>query len=184
MAERDGRAVFLDRDGTIVEDPGFLHEPARVRLLPGAADAIARLNRAGYVVVTVSNQSGIARGHYDEAAYHAVQRRLEELLAERAAGLDGSYFCPHYPPVSGPCRCRKPGTRLFDDARRALDIDFTRSWWIGDRVSDVAPARPLGGRGVLVLTGEGPRHREQARVVGAAVAADLAAAVTAILPPG
>src|SRR5690242_11007332 len=91
-----GRAVFLDRDGTIVEDspPGFLHEPARVRLLPGAGPAIRRLNEGGWTVVTVSNQSGIARGLYDAAAYEAVQRRLTQLLAAQHARVDAAYFCP------------------------------------------------------------------------------------------
>jgi D-glycero-D-manno-heptose 1,7-bisphosphate phosphatase len=184
MADQPQGAVFLDRDGTIVHDPGFLHEPAGVQLLPGAGEAIARLNHAGLIVVTVSNQSGIARGHYDAAAYDAVQRRLDELLAAHDARLDAAYFCPHYPPVSGPCRCRKPGVQLFEQARDALGIDFGRSWWIGDRVSDVAPARELGGRGVLVLTGEGARHRTHARAVDAAIAVHLGAAVDAILPAG
>jgi len=182
MVEQPRGAAFLDRDGTIVHDPGFLHDPAGVRLLPGAGEAIARLNRAGLLVVTVSNQSGIARGHYDAAAYHAVERRLDELLAAHDARLDAALFCPHFPPISGPCRCRKPGLQLFEQARDALGIDFGQSWWIGDRVSDVAPARVLGGRGILVLTGEGSRHRKQAHAVDAAIAPSLAAAVDAILP--
>ncbi|MGH7700902.1 MAG: D-glycero-alpha-D-manno-heptose-1,7-bisphosphate 7-phosphatase [Gemmatimonadales bacterium] len=181
MAEGDCRAVFLDRDGTIVHDPGFLHEPRKVRLLPGTAHAIARLNTAGYLVITVSNQSGIGRGHYGAAEYHAVQRRMTELLAAHGARLDGAYFCPHYPPLTGPCECRKPGTRLFQDAAQALAIDFARSWWVGDRVSDVAPARRLGGRGILVLTGDGTLHQGQARALGAAIAPDLDAAVDLVL---
>jgi len=106
MPER--RAVFLDRDGTIVEDPppGYLHEPGKVRLLPGAAEAIRRLNTAGFLVVTVSNQSGIARGMYTVAEYAAVQRRLGELLTAHGARLDGAYFCPHHPDLTGPCDCR------------------------------------------------------------------------------
>jgi D-glycero-D-manno-heptose 1,7-bisphosphate phosphatase len=177
----EGRpAVFLDRDGTIVHDPGFLHRAEDVRLLPGAGAAIARLNSAGYAVVSVSNQSGIGRGTYAEAHYHAVQARLAERLADDGAHLDASYFCPHYPAADGPCDCRKPGTRLFEAARAALHLDFTKSWWVGDRVSDVAPARALGGRALLVLTGEGLRHREQARVLGVTAARDLAGAVRAI----
>jgi D-glycero-D-manno-heptose 1,7-bisphosphate phosphatase len=181
MAEPRQPAVFLDRDGTLVHDPGFLHRPEDVRLLPGAGPAVARLNAAGFLAVAVSNQSGIGRGLYDEAAYHAVQRRLVELLAAHGARLDGAFFCPHYPPVTGPCDCRKPGTRLFEDAQAALAIDLARSWWVGDRVSDVAPARALGGRGILVLTGEGARQRCQAEAAGADVAPDLAGAVAAIV---
>lgn len=179
MAER--RAAFLDRDGTIVVDPAYLHEPERVRFLPGSAEAIHRLNAAGFAVVTVTNQSGIARGMYDEAAYRAVQRRLVELLATYDARLDGSYFCPHYPAISGPCACRKPGLQLFQEAQAALGIDFARSFWVGDRLSDVEPARVLGGRGFLVETGRGAEHREQARVLGVPVVADLAAAAEQIV---
>ena len=177
------RAVFLDRDGTIVEDPGFLHEPGKVRLLPGAAEAIRRLNDAGWLVVTVSNQSGIARGLYDAAAYAAVQRRLVELLTSHGARLDGAYFCPHHPDVTGPCDCRKPNVRLFRDAAAALDLDLRASYWVGDRVSDIEPARTLGadGHGLLVSTGRGGAHAAGARAMGFPVVADLAAAAAEIV---
>jgi len=182
-SSRAHRAVFLDRDGTIVEDPGFLHEPGKVRLLPGAAEAIRRLHDAGWLVVTVSNQSGIARGLYDAAAYTAVQRRLGELLAQHGARLDGAYFCPHHPDVTGPCDCRKPGLRLFRDAAAALDLDLVQSYWVGDRVSDIEPARALGadGHGLLVSTGRGGENAAGARAMGFPVVADLAAAAAAIV---
>jgi D-glycero-D-manno-heptose 1,7-bisphosphate phosphatase len=175
------RAVFLDRDGTIVEDPGYLHEPDKVRLLAGAAEALRQLRDAGYLVVTVSNQSGIARGLYAVADYTAVQQRLGELLAAHGAQLDASYFCPHHPQFTGPCECRKPGLKLFHDAQTALGIDFARSYWLGDRLSDVEPARPLGGRAILVGTGHGAGHGAQARALGIAVAPDLAAAASVIV---
>ena len=176
-------AVFLDRDGTIVEDPGFLHEPARVKLLPGAAEAIRRLNDRGFLVVMVSNQSGIALGRYSVEDYQAVQRRLIELLKAQGARLDGTYYCPHYPSITGPCECRKPGVKLFREAQAALDIDFARSWWVGDRLSDVQPAQTLGGQegGILVATGEGNLHQGQARALDVTVVADLAAAADEIL---
>ena len=177
----DNPAVFLDRDGTIVEDPGFLHEPGKVKLLPGTADAIRRLNDGGFLVVTVSNQSGIARGRYSVADYAAVQRRLAELLEGHGAHLDGSYFCPHHPTLTGPCECRKPGAKLFRDARNALAIDFARSWWVGDRLSDVQPALALGGHGILVASGDGNLHQGQARALGVMVVADLPKAVDEIL---
>jgi len=181
MADGRHRAVFLDRDGTIVEDPGFLHEPEKVKLLPGAAAAIRRLNAVDYRVVIVTNQSGIARGRYTVDDYEAVQRRLGELLAAHGARIDGAYFCPHHPQLSGPCDCRKPGLKLFREAAEAFDIDFSRSWWVGDRLSDVQPARLLGGRGILVATGEGNLHQGQARALGVMVVADLARAVEEIL---
>jgi D-glycero-D-manno-heptose 1,7-bisphosphate phosphatase len=175
------RAVFLDRDGTIVDDPGFLHEPEHVRLLPGVAEAIRRLNEAGWLVVTVSNQSGIARGLYDAAAYVAVQHRLSELLAASGARVDASYYCPHHPAFTGPCECRKPGVKLFRDAETQLGLDLVRSFWVGDRVGDVAPARTLGGQGILVATGHGARDQGEAKSLGVPVVADLAAAVGEIV---
>jgi D-glycero-D-manno-heptose 1,7-bisphosphate phosphatase len=178
------RAVFLDRDGTIVEDPGFLHEPGKVRLLPGAAEAIRGLNQAGWLVITVSNQSGIARGRYDATAYSAVQRRLVELLATQGARLDGAYFCPHHPEITGPCECRKPGVLLFREAQAALGLDLARCCWVGDRLSDVEPARQLGGRGFLVATGRGAEYAAQAGALGVPVMADLAAAAAEIVRGG
>ena len=176
-------AVFLDRDGTIIEDAGFVHEPGKVKLLPGAAPAIKQLNEHGFLTITVSNQSGIARGLYTVADYTAVQRRLAELLEAHGAHLDGGYFCPHHPRFTGPCECRKPGLKLFRDAAQALDIDFTRSWWVGDRLSDVQPAAALGGKAILVATGEGGGnlHQGQARALGATVVRDLAEAAREIV---
>ena len=183
MVDGARRAVFLDRDGTIVDDPppGYLHEPDKVRLLPGAAEAIRRLNDAGWLAIVVSNQSGIARGLYGAAAYRDVQRRLVELLASQGARLDGEYFCPHHPEFTGPCECRKPGVQLFRDAEAELGVNLRRSYWVGDRVGDVAPANALGGRGLLVETGRGPMQVGKARALGFSVVPDLAAAVTAIL---
>ena len=177
----DGRAVFLDRDGTVVEDPGFLHQPGKVRLLPGAGAAIHRLNQAGWLVITVSNQSGIARGLYHATDYQAVQRRLVELLAAHDARLDGAYFCPHHPEFTGPCACRKPGLLLFRQAEAALVLDLARCCWVGDRLSDVEPARQLGGRGFLVATGRGTEDAAQSRALGVPVVADLAAAAAEIV---
>jgi len=178
------RAVFLDRDGTIVEDPGFLHEPDKVKLLPSAAEGVRRLNDAGYLVILVTNQSGIARGLFTVADYEAVQQRLGALLAAQGARLDAAYFCPHHPQFTGPCDCRKPGLKLFRDAQAAFDIDFAQSWWVGDRLSDVQPARALGGHGVLVATGEGNLQQGQARAGGVTVVADIGEAVQEILSTG
>ncbi|HUK22901.1 MAG TPA: HAD family hydrolase [Gemmatimonadales bacterium] len=181
MAERRRAAVFLDRDGTLVDDPGYLHEPALVRLLPGVAEAVRRLNERGFVVVTVSNQAGIARGLYDEAAYQAVQRRMTELLAEAGAHIDAMYFCPHHPDFTGPCDCRKPGVQLFQAAARDLDLDLSESFWVGDRLSDVLPAAELGGRGFLVETGHGAAARDEAWTQGIPIVPDLDAAARAII---
>jgi len=179
----DRGAVFLDRDGTIVVDAGYLHQPEAVQLVPGAAQAIHRLNQARWPVVTVSNQSGIARGLFTASDYHRVQRRLGELLAAETARIDASFFCPHHPEFTGLCDCRKPGLKLFREAATQLGIDLRHSWFVGDRPSDVAPARSLGGRGLLVLTGEGVAHQAEARALGVPAVTDLAAAVEVIAGP-
>jgi D-glycero-D-manno-heptose 1,7-bisphosphate phosphatase len=174
------RAVFLDRDGTIIEDTGYVADPAAVRLLPGAAGAIARLNQAGLPVIVVTNQSGIARGLFDEAGYAATVRRLDELLAAAGARLDGRYHCPHHPNFTGPCECRKPGLLLYRRAAADHGLDLARSWWVGDRLHDVLPAERLDGRGLLV--GQPAADELSNSAVGRfPVVRDLTAAVEIIL---
>jgi D-glycero-D-manno-heptose 1,7-bisphosphate phosphatase len=174
------RAVFLDRDGTIIEDTGYVADPAAVRLLPGAAGAIARLNQAGLPVIVVTNQSGIARGLFDEAGYAAIVRRLDELLAAAGARLDGRYHCPHHPDFTGLCECRKPGLLLYRRAAADHGLDLARSWWVGDRLRDVLPAERLDGRGLLV--GQPAADELSNSAVGRfPVVRDLAAAVEIIL---
>jgi D-glycero-D-manno-heptose 1,7-bisphosphate phosphatase len=179
------RGAFLDRDGTIIPDSGFLKDPADVRLLDGAADAIRRLSASDFVVVVVTNQSGIARGLISIEEYRRVEARLDELLTSRGAPVDATYFCPHYPEVSGPCHCRKPGLTHYRDAAQRFDLDFSRSIWIGDRLSDLEAAQVVGGRGILVLTGDGESHREEAGLAGFDAAPHLGAAVDLALerPP-
>ncbi|HEY3011840.1 MAG TPA: HAD family hydrolase [Gemmatimonadales bacterium] len=177
------RAVFLDRDGTIIEDAGYLRDPAGMRLLPGAAAAIRRLNASGYRVVAVTNQSGIARGLLSLEDYRSTERWLDELLADQGARLDGHYFCPHLPDVSGPCECRKPGTLLYRQAAARWSLDLTQSWWVGDRVRDALPAEAFGARGILVLTGAGESEAAEAEKHGFIQAADLGGAVSIILGP-
>jgi D-glycero-D-manno-heptose 1,7-bisphosphate phosphatase len=177
-------AVFLDRDGTLIEDRHYLRDPDQVHLLPGASEAVRRLNVAAIPAVVVTNQSGIARGLLTEADYAATVRRLDELLATAGARLDGHYHCPHLPDVTGPCDCRKPGPLLYERAARDLDLDLAASWWVGDRERDLGAADRFGGRAILVLTGAGVDESRQPRDVPRPVAADLAAAVTRILDAG
>jgi D-glycero-D-manno-heptose 1,7-bisphosphate phosphatase len=145
------RAVFLDRDGTLVEDTGYIRDPAHIRLLPGVAQAIARLKKQGLLAIVVTNQSGIARGLLSKAEYQRTEERLDELLAASGARVDAHYHCPHLPELTGPCECRKPGTLLYRQAAERFDIDLSGSWWVGDRARDVLPAAAFGGRGILVL---------------------------------
>ncbi|MGH7553753.1 MAG: D-glycero-alpha-D-manno-heptose-1,7-bisphosphate 7-phosphatase [Longimicrobiales bacterium] len=173
-------AAFLDRDGTIVIERYYLADPERVQLVPGAAGALKRLAAAGFALVVVTNQSAIAQGIYTVNDFEAVQRRIEEKLAAEGVRLDGVYYCPHHPAFTGPCRCRKPEPGLFQEAAGDLGLDFTRSAFIGDRVKDVIPALPLGGRGFLVRTGYGMEHQHHAPQ-GIEVVDDLAAAADRIL---
>ena len=171
-------AVFLDRDGTIIEDVGYLRRPDDVRLLPGAAQAIHRLNRAALAAVVVTNQSGIARGLLSTDEYQAGEQRLDQLLAREDARLDGHYFCPHLPELTGPCDCRKPGPLLYRRAAEELDLDLRRSWWVGDRVRDLLAAEQFGGRGILLGSAEPGSEPSAARFPHAE---DLASAVDMIL---
>jgi D-glycero-D-manno-heptose 1,7-bisphosphate phosphatase len=174
------RAVFLDRDGTLIQEAHYLSDPGGVRLLPGAAAALGRLRAAGYVLVVVTNQSGIARGLYTEDEYRRVAARLDEMLQGAGVSLDATYYCPHHPDHGAPCACRKPGTGLYEAATAELGLDASASWYVGDKVSDVVPAATLGGEGVLVRTGHG-RDEEQRVPPGVRVVDDLGDAATLIL---
>ena len=174
-------AAFLDRDGTNIEDVGYLRTPADLRLLPGAAAAVKRLNDDGLAVVVVTNQSGIARGLLSLTDYQAGERRLDELLAREGARLDGHYACPHLPEITGPCECRKPGPLLYQRAADQLRLALDRSWWVGDRIRDVLPAAHFGGRGILL---SGPGGESDVAIAAAHHfdrAADLAQAAELIL---
>ena len=149
------RAAFLDRDGTIIEEVQYLADPAGVALVPGAAEGLRDIRRAGFELVVVTNQSGIARGYYSENEFRAVQNRVDLLLAETGVQLDAVLHCPHHPDFTGPCDCRKPALGLYERARTALGIDLAASIYVGDRLSDVLPALATGGTGYLVRTGYG-----------------------------
>ncbi|MEX2528033.1 MAG: HAD family hydrolase [Gemmatimonadota bacterium] len=161
-AQQLRQAVFLDRDGTLVEERHYLSDPAQVVLVVGAAQAVRRLQGAGLAVVVVTNQSGIARGYYTEAEYRAVADRVDELLHAEGVVVDGTYHCPHLPGVTGPCDCRKPGPGMYLQAARELGLATRGSFYVGDRWKDVLPAVRFGGRGILVRSGYG---REQEPLV-------------------
>ena len=175
------RAVFLDRDGTIIADVGYLRDPEQVRLLSGAAQAIRRLNENGWLAVVVTNQSGIARGLLTEEDYRRTERRLDELLAQAGAHVEGHYWCPHLPDVSGHCECRKPGTLLYRQAADRFDIDLGKSWWVGDRARDVVPAAAFGGHGVVLLDEPATAELPDGITHRVLQAPDLASAVDLIL---
>ena len=172
------RAVFLDRDGTIIEDVGYLRDPDDARLLPGAAAAIKQLNEYGFLVIVATNQSGIARGILSRNDYQRAEKRVDALLRAEGAHLDAHYFCPHLPELTGPCDCRKPGVLLYRQAAEQFDIDLPASWWIGDRLRDVMPAENFGARGILVHSRPEAEDESATRF---ARAADLREAVDLIL---
>ena len=156
------RAAFLDRDGTIIAEKNYIANPDDVALVEGAVAGLRDLTDAGFKLVLVTNQSGIARGLYSEADFHAVQQRLEDLLVEQGVRFDAVYFCPHHPDFTGVCDCRKPGVGMYRRAERNLKVDLADSVYIGDRLRDVEAAETFGGRGILVGTGYGEEEGKAA----------------------
>ncbi len=148
-------AVFLDRDGTINVEVNYLHCPADVELIAGVGPAIARLNRAGLLVVVVSNQAGIARGFYEAADVAAVHTHMTMLLRQSGAKIDGWYYCPHHPDFTPACSCRKPLPGMLLQAALDLKIDLKASWMIGDTRGDIEAGKAAGCRSILVRTGYG-----------------------------
>jgi len=173
-------AAFLDRDGTVIQEREYLSRPDQVVLLPGAVEALKLLREGGFALVLVTNQSGIARGLFGLPEYKAVTRRLHALLEGEGVTLDDVRFCPHHPRFSGDCSCRKPATGMHREAARALGLDLERSFYIGDRITDLLPALELGGEGILVRTGYGEKEAESLPEVFR-VADDLLGAARLIL---
>ncbi len=181
-------AVFLDRDGTIIREADYLRSAEQLRLLPGAAAAIKRLNDGGFAVVVVTNQSGIARGILTEDEFALACDLLRQRLARRGARLDAVYYCPHHPEIGSPkyrrpCRCRKPAPGMLLDAAEDLGLDLSRSFAVGDSARDLLAGREAGCRTVLVRTGYGRRAEAEcgSSLPADHVADDLAGAVAWIL---
>lgn len=154
------RAVFLDRDGTVSYEVGYMNHVSRMRVIPESAEAIRWINRSGFRAVVVTNQSGVARGYFEEPLIHQVHDSLLRQLGEAGARLEGIYYCPHHPregqePWRRECDCRKPATGLLERACRELDVQLEGSYMVGDTMVDMRTARNAGLTGVLVLTGYG-----------------------------
>jgi D-glycero-D-manno-heptose 1,7-bisphosphate phosphatase len=179
-------AVFLDRDGVVIEDSHYLGDASRVRLVPGACEAIAALSRAGFIVVIVTNQSGVARGLFSIDSIEQVHAHLSHLLRGFGARVDAYRYCPHHPEAELleyrlECECRKPRPGMLLGAAAELGISLSTSWMIGDRVTDLEAGAAAGCRTVLVRTGYGAQvnaaelDREALRLE--LIAADLKDAV-------
>ena len=176
-------AVFLDRDGTICEEMGYVNHVDRLRIFPFAAEAIRRLNEARIPVIVLTNQSGVARNIFPESLVHEVHKKMISELAAGGAHVDGIYFCPHK--TEDACECRKPNPGLLDRAAREHALDLAASWVVGDRYADLEMAYTAGGRGILVMTGYGrgeyELHHGRWPRQPDALAADLTEAVRRIL---
>jgi D-glycero-D-manno-heptose 1,7-bisphosphate phosphatase len=180
--------AFLDRDGTIIEDVGYLDALARIALYPWTIDALRALSRAGLPLVVVTNQSGVARKYFPEAFVHETHRTLDARLAEGGVRVDAYYYCPHHPDgqlsdYARECDCRKPRPGLIDRAARDLNLDPARSFVVGDKWGDVGLARAVGARALLVRTGTGAIAEQRPRdgLTADVVVDNLAAAASWIL---
>jgi D-glycero-D-manno-heptose 1,7-bisphosphate phosphatase len=152
--------VFIDRDGTLTEEVGYVNHPSRLRLLPHSAEAVRRLNAAAVAAVVVTNQAGVARGYFSAEVLGAVNAALVSQLKDAGAHLDGVYVCAHHPTEGEPpyrmvCECRKPKPGLLLQAAADLGLDLARSTLVSDKGSDLVAARAVGARSILVLTGYG-----------------------------
>lgn len=153
-------AIFLDRDGTLAHEVGYINHPSRFRLYPWAIDAVRLINHAGLLAVVVTNQAGVARGYFPESVVHEVHDSLRAAMQSGGARLDAIYYCPHHPDVGEPpyrldCGCRKPRPGLLRRAAAELGADLERSFVVGDRHGDLTVAWSVGARGALVKTGYG-----------------------------
>ena len=176
-------AVFLDRDGTISEEVGYLNHVSRFCMFPFAPAAIRKLNESGLLVFVITNQSGVARGYYPESLVHTVHDLMTQQLTKAGAHLDGIYYCPHT--SADACACRKPGPGMLDQASTAHDVDLRRSFVVGDRHGDVELAHRVGARSIMVRTGYGEGeilwHAPKWTLKPDFIAADLAVAADWIL---
>ena len=167
------KAVFLDRDGTMNTEVNYLHNPGDLELIPGTAEAVKLLNEAGFAVIVVTTQAGVARGYYTEADVEALHNYMNNLLKESGAAVDAFYYCPHHPEhgigrYKMTCRCRKPGTGMFEAAARELPggIDRENSWMIGDKLIDTEAGHNFGIWSILVGTGYGSKIRKEQEAAG------------------
>ena len=185
-------AVFIDRDGTINEQMGYINHLSRFHLIPGVADAIRLLNKNGFLAIIITNQSGVARGYFTMELLYEVHSLMIETLRRDGANIDAVFFCPHYPGGKVPeysheCDCRKPRTGLIDQARDAFDIDMSRSYLVGDHTTDLELAHHCNLEGIMVRTGYGMGEisyiLQQISIKPCYIAEDLLDAVKWIIMP-
>lgn len=162
-------AIFLDRDGVIVEDSGYVHRKDQLKLIPGSAEAIKLLNKNNFLVVIVTNQAGVAKGYFTENDVVLFNDLMKEKLREHDAYIDTIYYCPHHPEAKIEkykinCNCRKPKPGMLEEAERKFDIDLEQSFIIGDRLSDIDTGKCIGCKAIMVLTGYGKDEPKNDRI--------------------
>jgi len=159
------KAVFLDRDGTIIEDVGYLNDPKNIKFIPGSIQAIKKLNQAGYKVVVITNQAGVARGLIREDILQTIDKTINKYILNGGAHIDAIYYCPHHPehgvyPYKQDCECRKPNPGMIKKAAADLELDLKKSFMIGDKWSDIEAGKNMKLKTALVLTGMGKKYQD------------------------
>jgi len=176
------RAVFLDRDGTIIEDTGYLDECSKIRFLPRVSEAIKLLNENGFKVIITTNQSGVARGYFTEEALQEINRYIRESLAKRRAIIDGIYYCPHHTEgiieeYRKECYCRKPNPGMIEQAVHEFGIDLKNSFIVGDKISDIEAGHRAGCKAILLGGEDSLKNEKEIALMSEHIASDLCEAV-------
>ena len=176
----------MDRDGTIIEDVGYLNHPGQIQFIPGSIEAIQKLNVAGYKVIVITNQAGVARGLVSEDMLQTIDKTLHKRLLSGGAHLDGIYYCPHHPehgyyPYRQACECRKPHPGLIKKAQRDFDIDLSQSYMIGDKATDIEAGHSAGVKTIHVLSGRGTEEKPKIKSAPIYTTQNLLAAVNWII---
>ena len=185
MSEKN-KAVFLDRDGTIIEDSGYINSPEQIKFIPGSIEAIKKLNDAGYKVVIISNQAGIARGLLSEDMLQTIDKIIHRQILSGGGHIDASYYCPHHPehgvyPYKQDCECRKPHPGLIKKAVKDKELELAGSFMVGDKSSDIETGKRAGVKTVFVRTGHGQEEEKGLKVKPDHLADNLTEAVRWIL---
>jgi len=180
------KTIFLDRDGTIIEDSGYISTPEQIKFIPGSIEAIKLLNEAKYKVIVITNQSGVARGLFSEDMLQTIDKTLHKKILNGGAHLDGLYYCPHHPehgvyPYRRECDCRKPQAGLIKKAAKEHHSDLAQSYMIGDHSCDIGAGSAAGVKTVFLLTGHGTHEQGKLATKPNHTAADLLAAVKWVL---
>jgi D-glycero-D-manno-heptose 1,7-bisphosphate phosphatase len=160
------KAAFLDRDGVLIEDTQYPGDPKTIRFLPGIGPAVKTLSRKGYKVIVISNQSGVARGYFPEENVRKINEKINKKIAKEGAHIDAFYYCPHHPDEN--CQCRKPKTGMLEQAKKDFDIDYKKSWMIGDAIKDVECGENAGCKTILLSKEKHEKYKTAENLLEAA----------------